>query len=156
MKEVKNTALGKDGVRMIYVNLSCSEIKNRVVRIVLRMFESRADRWEDSLKCGQIVPLHKKGNRNDANNYRGICLLPTGQPHPGPCDGSNDCETGARTSECWTKTNAVLDPTGRPLMRAKLSPEYMKTSPTSLRGSPKKRPGRNSPWSTVQKTASWI
>ena len=33
------------------------------------------DKWEPITKSGQIVPLFKKGNKNDGNNDRGICLL---------------------------------------------------------------------------------
>ena len=39
------------------------------------MFENRAHKWEESFKIGQMVLLHKKGNRNDKNNYRGVSLL---------------------------------------------------------------------------------
>jgi hypothetical protein len=39
------------------------------------MFEHRAGAWEESLKTGLVVPIHKKGSRNDKNNYRGVCLL---------------------------------------------------------------------------------
>ena len=34
------------------------------------MFENRAHKWEQELKIGQRVPLFKKGDRNDKNNYR--------------------------------------------------------------------------------------
>ena len=47
----------------------------RVVRMVQWMFEQRASRWEDCVKGGLVVPLFKKGDRNDAGNYRGVCLL---------------------------------------------------------------------------------
>ena len=32
--------------------------------------------WEESLKIGVIVPLFKKGDRDNPGNYRGVCLLP--------------------------------------------------------------------------------
>lgn len=76
MKEVKDSAPGKDGVRMRYIRGACSEVEESVVELVIWMFNERADKWEESLKCGQIIPLHKKGSRNDTNNYRGVCLLP--------------------------------------------------------------------------------
>ena len=39
------------------------------------MFNVRANRWEDNLKTGLKNPLHKKGSRNDCNNYRGVVLF---------------------------------------------------------------------------------
>ena len=75
MRRVKDSAPGEDGVRMVYINSACPEVKAEVVRMVRSMFENRAERWEESLKTGQVVPIHKKGSRNDRNNYRGVCLL---------------------------------------------------------------------------------
>ena len=31
--------------------------------------------WESVAKTGLVVPLFKKGQRDDINNYRGVCLL---------------------------------------------------------------------------------
>jgi hypothetical protein len=78
MKKVKESAPGKDGVRMIYINHASEEVKGEVVKMVKYMFANRAHKWETSLKEGQIIPLFKKGSRNDKNNYRGVCLLAMG------------------------------------------------------------------------------
>ena len=32
--------------------------------------------WPKQLKVGLAIPLHKKGDRKNPNNYRGVCLLP--------------------------------------------------------------------------------
>ena len=42
------------------------------------MFREDADLWDDALKCGVVVPLYKKGDRDDPGNYRGVCLLSMG------------------------------------------------------------------------------
>lgn len=75
MKEMRESAPGKDGVRIGYIRNACEEVKGKVIEIVRKMFECRADKWEESAKVGLMVPLHKKGDRNDRNNYRGVCLL---------------------------------------------------------------------------------
>ena len=49
---------------------------DRIVEIVQYMFLNDAEKWEDSLKSGVVVPLFKmKGDRDDPGNYRGVCLL---------------------------------------------------------------------------------
>ena len=39
------------------------------------MFDRRANEWDECVKSGIIVPLFKKGDRREVNNYRGVCLL---------------------------------------------------------------------------------
>ena len=78
VKRMKESAPGKDGVRLCYIKEAPPEVKAELVRMVKFMFENRAHKWEDELKTGQMVPLFKKGDRNDKNNYRGICLLAMG------------------------------------------------------------------------------
>ena len=76
MKNVKDSSPGDDGVRMGYINAACEEVRQSIISLVQTMFTSRANGWEESLKVGIMVPIHKKGDRNDTNNYRGVCLLP--------------------------------------------------------------------------------
>ena len=40
------------------------EVRERVVELVRFMFRTRADRWEESLKGGLMIPLLKKGDRS--------------------------------------------------------------------------------------------
>ena len=47
-----------------------------VLDIIKRMHTSDAEIWERVAKTGLMIPLHKKGSRNELNNYRGVCLLP--------------------------------------------------------------------------------
>ena len=75
MKKMREFAPGEDGVIKGYIRNECEEVKSGVVEMVQRMFECRADRWEESVKVGIMVQLFKKGDRNDRNNYRGVCLL---------------------------------------------------------------------------------
>ena len=78
MKEMKESAPGEDGVRICYIRYACEEMKERVIEMVQKMFVSRANEWSETLKGGVIVPLYKKGDREDPGNYRGVCLLAMG------------------------------------------------------------------------------
>ena len=75
MNEMKDSAPGEDGVRLRYICNACEEVRVRVIEIVKMMFEKRASEWDESAKSGIIVPLFKKGDRKNVNNYRGVCLL---------------------------------------------------------------------------------
>ena len=78
MKLMKDSAPGKDGVRLNYIMKGGDLIKSEVVNLVKFMFKTPADRWEKDLKTGQVIPLFKKGDKNNPGNYRGICLLSMG------------------------------------------------------------------------------
>ena len=70
MGKMKDSAPGEDGVRLCYLRKGGERVIEEVVRIVRFMWENDADKWESSLRSGEVVPLYKnKGDRNDPNNY---------------------------------------------------------------------------------------
>ena len=62
-------------MRIGYIKSACEGMEMRVLEVVRKMFECRADKRNEVVKMGAIVPLHRQGYRNDRENYRGVCLL---------------------------------------------------------------------------------
>ena len=60
MKNVKESTLLKDEVRMIYIKESGDEMEKEVVKMVQFMFNNRAHRSEESLKTLRLAPIFKK------------------------------------------------------------------------------------------------
>ena len=46
-----------------------------MIEIVQRIFEVRGNERDELVKVGAMVPLHKKGARDQVNNFRRVCLL---------------------------------------------------------------------------------
>ena len=78
MKKMRDSSPGEDGVRISYLLKGGQKVLEEVVRIVQFMFQNGAETWEDALRSGVVVPLYKKGDRDDPGNYRGVCLLSIG------------------------------------------------------------------------------
>ena len=79
MRKMKDSAPGENGARIRYILQAGEETEKVVVELVQFMWKNGADSWEETLKRGLIVPMFKKGDRNDPNNYRGVCLLSMGR-----------------------------------------------------------------------------
>ena len=62
IKEIRDSAPGKDGVRIGYIRYASEDVKSRVIGMVQRMFEEGPGSWEESLRKGVMVPLFKKGD----------------------------------------------------------------------------------------------
>jgi hypothetical protein len=78
MRKMRDSAPGEDGVRLIMLLKGGEEVTERIIKLVQFMFNNDADKWEEELKVGIVVPLHKKGDRNLRDNYRGVVLLAMG------------------------------------------------------------------------------
>ena len=75
MKKMRESAPGGDGVRLIYLMKGGERMIDRIVETVQYMFMNGQENWEIDLKTGLVIPLHKKGDRDDPNKYRGVVLL---------------------------------------------------------------------------------
>ena len=69
-----NKAHGHDGISIRMVQISCDSIAKPLFLIFKHCFETSAFPME--WKKGNIVPVHKKGDKNLVSNYRPISLLP--------------------------------------------------------------------------------
>ena len=78
MNKMKDSAPGEDGVRLCYLLKGGPMILDEIVEMVQFMFNNSADKWEDSLKVGLVIALHKKGDKDNPNNFRGVVLLAMG------------------------------------------------------------------------------
>ena len=78
IREIKDGTPGIDGVSIKMIKFADEMCKERIIQLIKDMFESPPTDWEDCIKVGLVVPLFKKGERNNINNYRGVCLLTMG------------------------------------------------------------------------------
>ena len=68
LSEIRGSAPRKDNIRIEYMKLATKKVKDLIYIILKKIFHERAPKWDEILKSGQIVPLHKKADRNDVNN----------------------------------------------------------------------------------------
>ena len=78
MKEwslIKNSAPGEDDVRIGYIRNADEHTRLLIARKLKRLIETPSENWDTSIKTGLVVPIFKKGDRRQPQNYRGVCLL---------------------------------------------------------------------------------
>ena len=74
-QRIKEKSPGENEVSTIYLKSAPVEFQKRIVNVLHTMFRTTAEHWEDIVKVGLIIPLHKKGAKQKPDNYRGLCLL---------------------------------------------------------------------------------
>jgi hypothetical protein len=75
LKNLKlDSAAGYDKISAKFIRDSDDRILNFIVASVNKMFDQ--GNFPDSLKIAKIFPVHKEGDKRDANNYRPIAVLP--------------------------------------------------------------------------------
>ena len=97
LKRHKSPAeLIKAGGRTIYLEIHKLIISNWKK-------EKLPEEWKESI----IVPIHKKGDKTDSNNYRGISLLPKKFIQHPAFKVNSICEGNYRGSTMWLSTQQV-------------------------------------------------
>ena len=77
------------------------EIHKLITSISIWNKEELPDEWKESI----IVPIYKKGDKTDCNNYRGISLLPTTYKGQHPAFKVNSiCGASIWESSMWIPT----------------------------------------------------
>ena len=62
-------------IRLRYIREAGNEIRKSEYRKIHRLWENPAHRWNEREKVCVIIPLRKKGDTKDLNNFRGVRLL---------------------------------------------------------------------------------
>ena len=75
IKRLKNgKASGEDGITAEMLKNLGPQSLREITQIIQEIWQT--EKLPDDWKCALIHPLHKKGDKSDVNNYRGISLLP--------------------------------------------------------------------------------
>ena len=67
-EKVKDGAPGIDNVRISYIKLAGKTVQEIVCNFIMDMANRNPCEWEEMVRVGLVVPLFKKGQRDDINN----------------------------------------------------------------------------------------
>ena len=74
--KMRDGAPGVDGVKVSAIKALRRPERMKIFESMMEYLGQHHSRWPEEMKEGWMIPLHKKGARDDMNNYRGVCLLP--------------------------------------------------------------------------------
>jgi hypothetical protein len=74
-KLIKSKSPGSNQIPAELIQAGAETLLSAIHKLInsVRNMEELPDQWKESI----IVPVHKKGDKTDCNNYRGISLLST-------------------------------------------------------------------------------
>ena len=76
LANMKDGAAGVDNVSVSAVKALSIDTRKELYQCMMEQLATPVENWADKAKEGWVIPLHKKGARNELDNYRGVCLLP--------------------------------------------------------------------------------
>ena len=76
LNKMRHSAPGRDAIRLRFIKIAHPKVKGVIFNEIRKLWKTPATQWAKELKMGLVIPLHKKGDRKNPNNYRGVCLLP--------------------------------------------------------------------------------
>ena len=74
LKDMKNSSAGYDGISSITVKYVANELLEPLIHIC--NISLSLGEFPDEMKLARVVPIHKKGKKDQFNNYRPISVLP--------------------------------------------------------------------------------
>ena len=76
LEKMRDSTPREDAIRLRYIKLAHTKVKGVIFNEIRKLWKTPTSQWPKELKMGLAIPLHKKGDRKNPHNYRGICLLP--------------------------------------------------------------------------------
>jgi len=75
LKSKSNKSRGIDQIPALLIKVRCRKIRYEIRKLINSIWdkEELSEQWKESI----TVPIYKKGDKTDCNNYRGITLLQT-------------------------------------------------------------------------------
>ena len=75
LRTMRESAAGPDRTTVSMLKHGGEKVLEKVVQTVQHMWVTDPEAWEADMHKAHVIALFKKGDRNDLDNYRGICLL---------------------------------------------------------------------------------
>ena len=77
IKRMKNNKVpGEDGIIVELISQAGSDMREKMYKVIKQIWEE--EEMPNKWRVGILHPLHKKGDKAECSNYRGIMLLNTG------------------------------------------------------------------------------
>ena len=76
LNKMRDSAPGQDAIKLRFTKMAQPKVKGVIFNAIRKLWKTPARQWPKQLTMGLVIPLHKKADRKNPNNYRGVWLLP--------------------------------------------------------------------------------